>query len=33
MPPVEPIEVMGERASERATGLDLADVVGQIKAK
>ena len=34
MPPVEPIEVMGERASKHANrDLDLADVVGQVEAK
>ena len=34
MPPVEPIEVIGERAGKHADRrLDLADVVGQVEAK
>jgi magnesium chelatase family protein len=34
MPPVEPIEVMAERAGKHANRrLDLADVVGQVEAK
>jgi hypothetical protein len=34
MPPVEPIEVVGERAGKHANHrLDLADVVGQVEAK
>ena len=34
MPPVDPIEVMGERAGKHANHrLDLADVVGQVEAK
>jgi Mg chelatase-like protein len=34
MPPVEPIDVIGERAGRHADGrLDLADVVGQVEAK
>jgi magnesium chelatase family protein len=34
MPPVEPVEVMGERAGMHANRrLDLADVVGQVEAK
>jgi magnesium chelatase family protein len=34
MPPVEPIEVVGERAGKHASHrLDLADVVGQVEAR
>ena len=34
MPPVDPIEVIGERAGMHATRrLDLADVVGQVEVK
>jgi magnesium chelatase family protein len=34
LPPVEPIEVMGERAGRHANRhLDLADVVGQVEAR